>query len=398
MMSMEQFHFTSTKENLGNKRLLISQIELKFLDDSGDMLVVPKKYLLFFVTFSASKQALSEQYDKIITFSLTSKWNLYIKVLDLIFVFKEKNLKSLKIISPRKAKSQKSVELFQLNSNFKSNLLWQQIIEESKDDLPRAVESKEKLFQTPSTHNESKLELVRIEVDLSKIEINLDEKAFKYLSFILNYYEFFKTLSTIKARKRFNFEIKNNHILEKNIKDYFLTKKLEVAIFKNHKLFGDLTREICLIKIYKEIYPLKVLHLIESNLKTKDFLFGVNNFYVLNPHVAHIIAKNLKNNKFNISGHMKLKHLFEILEFIESNEFGIVLIKTLREFLMKKFEDINYMDALVQKQLRLNKKKQSLLTKGINTVTSSMTFGKLSKQDDPSVLNESTNLYQSNST
>lgn len=123
MMSMEQFHFTSTKENLGNKRLLISQIELKFLDDSGDMLVVPKKYLLFFVTFSASKQALSEQYDKIITFSLTSKWNLYIKVLDLIFVFKEKNLKSLKIISPRKAKSQKSVELFQLNSNFKSNLL-----------------------------------------------------------------------------------------------------------------------------------------------------------------------------------------------------------------------------------------------------------------------------------
>jgi hypothetical protein len=43
MMSIDEFHFTSTKENLGNKRLQISQIELKFLDDSGNMLKVPKK-------------------------------------------------------------------------------------------------------------------------------------------------------------------------------------------------------------------------------------------------------------------------------------------------------------------------------------------------------------------
>jgi hypothetical protein len=76
------------------------------------------QFVLF--NFRASKQALGEHYEKIITYSLTSKWNLYIETLDLMFVFEKKNVKSLEIISPRKTKSQKSVELYQFNSKFQS--------------------------------------------------------------------------------------------------------------------------------------------------------------------------------------------------------------------------------------------------------------------------------------
>lgn len=42
MAGVQEFHFTSTKENLGNKRLRVSQIEVKFLDNSADLLRLPQ--------------------------------------------------------------------------------------------------------------------------------------------------------------------------------------------------------------------------------------------------------------------------------------------------------------------------------------------------------------------
>lgn len=394
MAVMNEFHFTSTKENLGNKRLLISQVEIKFLDNSANMLRLPEKYLRKQANFSKklSKQAISEHYDKVVTFSLTSKWNVLINALDLIFVFEKKQVQVAQADSPKAIRSQYLREPLQVDARFESESF---LTTESKDDLVGDLSTRTKANQSAGNEPEPGLQFSRIKLSISNVKVDLDEKAFKYISFVCNYCELFRTLSEIKRRKKFDFEIKKDQAMEKQVKQYFLRKKLEKFFFKHHRIYGTLTREICLIKIYKEIYPVRVLHIFEKNIKSKDFLFAEDKLFKLTKSVEEIMRRNLKGVSFRVTRTMPIRHLFEILNHIEQNEFDVALIGIVRDFVCTLLQNIDFMNELFEAQIALNSKQSGILYKGFNTVASTINFGQFRRQKTASKSKDCIVLYQS---